>query len=165
VEATSAELIDLAARVHQLLARRGETLATAESLTGGLLGAVLTAVAGASATYRGGVVVYATDLKVTMAGVPPDLLADRGPVDADVATAMAEGARDRLGASWGVALTGVAGPEPQGGCPAGTVFAAVSGAGSTTVDRHMFRGDRAAVRLAACRKALLATCERLADGE
>ncbi|MCW2609670.1 MAG: cina protein, partial [Cryptosporangiaceae bacterium] len=90
------------------LRRRGETLAVAESLTGGLLAATLVAVPGASTVFRGGLVVYATDLKVTLAGVPADLLAERGPVDGDVAAALAAGARDRCGADWGLATTGVA---------------------------------------------------------
>src|SRR5206468_12465437 len=106
---------------------RSETLSSAESLTGGLLGAILTNVAGASATYRGGVVVYATDLKAKLLGVPEALLAARGPVDPDVAVAMAEGVRDRLDSTWGVALTGVAGPDTQGDQPVGRVYLAVAG--------------------------------------
>ena len=81
---------------------RGETLAVAESLTGGLLAATIVDVPGASAAFRGGLVVYATDLKATLAGVDPVLLAERGPVDPDVAAALAVGARTRCGADWGV---------------------------------------------------------------
>src|SRR3712207_4056080 len=115
-----------AAAVHALVERR-QTLATAESLTGGLLAATVVEIPGVSAVFRGGLVVYATELKHSLAGVPEDLLADRGPVDADVAKALAEGARRRCGADWGLATTGVAGPEPQDGKPVGMVFIAVAG--------------------------------------
>jgi len=107
----------------------GATVATAESLTGGLVGAALTSVAGSSAVYRGGVVAYATDLKHTLLGVDAALLAERGPVDPDVAEAMAGGVRAGLGADYGVATTGVAGPDPQGSTPVGTVWVAVAGPG------------------------------------
>lgn len=111
--------------VHALVAA-GATVATAESLTGGLVGAALTSVAGASAAYRGGVVSYATDLKHRLLGVDAGLLAERGAVDPDVAEAMAIGVRERLGADYGVATTGVAGPDPQDGTPVGTVWVAVA---------------------------------------
>ena len=94
--------------VHTLLERR-ETLAVAESLTGGLIAATLVGIAGVSAVFRGGLVVYATDLKHSLAGVPAELLAERGPVDPDVARALAQGARERCGADWGLASTGAAG--------------------------------------------------------
>ncbi|MGN6472746.1 MAG: CinA family protein [Mycobacteriales bacterium] len=165
MEAAAEQLIAAAARIHELLRSRGESLATAESLTGGMVGAILTEVAGASATYRGGVVVYATDLKAGLLGVPAALLAERGPVDPDVAVAMAEGVRSRLSATWGVALTGVAGPEPQGGKPVGTVCVAVSGPGGTAVGEQVFPGDRTGIRAAACRNALDVLYDRLASGE
>lgn len=118
--------------VHRLLAERGATVAVAESLTGGLLGAALTDMPGSSATFAGGVVAYATPLKRTLLGVPGDLLAAHGAVHPDVAVAMARGARERLGGSYGLAVTGVAGPEPQDGQPVGTVHIAVAGSGATT---------------------------------
>jgi len=114
--------------IATLTARRF-TVATAESLTGGLLAAVLTEIPGSSAVVRGGLVVYATELKHQLAGVDADLLAIRGPVDAQVAAALADGARRRCGASVGIGLTGVAGPDPQDGVPVGTWFCAVSGPG------------------------------------
>ena len=117
---------DLAARIVSELGERGQTLATAESLTGGMLGAAITAIPGASAVYRGGIVAYATELKTVLLGVPADLLARHGPVHPDVAAAMAAGARDRLGASWGLATTGVAGPDPVAGLPPGTVHIGAS---------------------------------------
>ena len=104
------------------LVAAGATVAVAESLTGGLLTAALTEPAGASNAVRGGVVVYATDLKATLAGVPVPLLDAEGPVSPDVAGALAAGARDRLGATYGLGVTGVAGPDPQGGRPVGTVY-------------------------------------------
>ncbi|SEG61422.1 competence/damage-inducible protein cinA [Thermomonospora echinospora] len=119
--------------VHRLLAERAATVAVAESLTGGLLGAELTAMPGSSATYAGGVIAYATRLKHELLGVPADLLAAEGAVHPGVAAAMAAGVRDRLGADYGLAVTGVAGPEPQGGRPVGTVFVAVAGPGSDPV--------------------------------
>jgi nicotinamide-nucleotide amidase len=126
----TAELAALLERLHRSLAGRQQTVAVAESLTGGLLAAALTSTAGASATFRGGVVAYATDLKARLVGVPESLLAEQGPVAAQVALELARGVRDRLSASWGVGVTGVAGPQPQDGKPVGTVFLAVVGPGS-----------------------------------
>src|ERR1700729_3739333 len=107
----------LAAEVLRRLTEAGQTLATAESLTGGLVAAALTSVPGASAAFRGGVVAYATDLKAAVLGVPDDLLQLRGAVDPDVAEAMAQGARARLGTTVGISTTGVAGPDPADGKP------------------------------------------------
>ncbi|MBW8483625.1 CinA family nicotinamide mononucleotide deamidase-related protein [Actinomadura parmotrematis] len=117
----------LDAVVHRLLAERGATVATAESLTGGLIGAELTRMPGSSATYAGGMVTYATEQKHRQLGVPADLLAEHGAVHPDVAAAMATGVRDRFGAAYGVAVTGVAGPEPQDGRAVGTVYIGVAG--------------------------------------
>ncbi|MFD0686537.1 CinA family nicotinamide mononucleotide deamidase-related protein [Actinomadura fibrosa] len=117
--------------VHRLLAERSATVAVAESLTGGLIGAELTAMPGSSATFAGGMVTYATELKARLLGVPEDLLAEHGAVHPDVAAAMAAGVRDRLGAGYGLAVTGVAGPEPQDGRPVGTVYIGVAGPGNS----------------------------------
>ncbi|WP_212834894.1 nicotinamide-nucleotide amidohydrolase family protein [Catellatospora sp. TT07R-123] len=139
-----------AGRVDALVARlvaRGETVAAAESLTGGLLTATLVTVPGVSRVLRGGLVVYATDLKHTLAGVDADLLAERGPVDPDVAVALARGARERCGADWGLSTTGVAGPGPQDGVPAGTVYVGLAGPdGRTDVKKLSVPADRATVR-------------------
>ena len=110
------------ARLHRALLARGETVAAAESLTAGLFCATLATVPGASATLRGGVVVYATDLKRSLAGVPADLLAEHGPVSPETAAALAEGVRDRCAATWGIGLTGVAGPDPVDGHGPGRVY-------------------------------------------
>jgi nicotinamide-nucleotide amidase len=151
-----------AGEVVRWLTGRAQTLAVAESLTGGLLAAAIVAVPGASTVFRGGLVVYATDLKESLAGVPAELLAARGPVDPEVAVAMAEGARERCRADWGLATTGVAGPDPQDGAPPGRVYVAVagpapiagSGAAPDRVRSLTVPGDRAAVREAAVAAAL-----------
>ena len=134
-----------AAAVH-LLADRAETLAVAESLTGGLLAAAIVDIAGVSAVFRGGLVGYATELKASLGGVPRELLDAAGPVDPDVAGALARGVRQRCGVDWGVATTGVAGPEPQGGQPVGRVYVAVASADTTEVRRLDLDGDRTVVR-------------------
>jgi nicotinamide-nucleotide amidase len=130
-----------------LLRARGQTLAVAESLTGGLLAATIVDVPKASDAFRGGLVVYATDLKASLAGVPLELLAAHGPVHPDVAAALARGARLRCTADWGVATTGVAGPDPQDGIPPGTVYVGLAGPdGLGLVRRLDLPGDRPAVR-------------------
>ncbi|HEX2175793.1 MAG TPA: nicotinamide-nucleotide amidohydrolase family protein [Nocardioidaceae bacterium] len=130
------------------------TLAVAESLTGGLLAATLTDVPGASAAFRGGVCAYATDVKTSLLDVPAALVASVGAVSGDVAAAMALGARTRLGATYGLGTTGVAGPEPQEGRQVGTVFVAVAGPGGAETLPLRLPGDRAAIRRATCREAL-----------
>lgn len=130
----------------EALKRRGQTVATAESLTGGLVAATLTDIPGVSAVFRGGFVVYATDLKNVLAGVPEELLAERGPIDPDVARALAEGARERCAATWGLATTGVAGPDPQDGKPVGLVYVAVAGPDGAAVRELNLLGSRAQVR-------------------
>jgi nicotinamide-nucleotide amidase len=150
--------------VHQALLERGETVAVAESLTGGALAAALVDVPGVSATFRGGVIAYATELKSELLGVDAALLAERGPVDPDVAVAMAAGVRDRLGATWGLATTGVAGPDPQDGHPPGVVLVAIAGPDDAGVEALALEGGRAAVRAAAVTGALELLLAVLADG-
>ncbi|MEU3187463.1 nicotinamide-nucleotide amidohydrolase family protein [Streptomyces sp. NPDC006923] len=146
---------DRAARVLAVLGERGGTLAVAESLTGGLVAAELTAVPGASRTFRGSVTAYATDLKRDVLGVDGDLLAGRGAVDPEVARQMAAGVRRLLGAGWGVATTGVAGPDPQDGRPVGTVYVAVVGpAGAGKVSALRLNGDRTEIRKESVRRVL-----------
>jgi nicotinamide-nucleotide amidase len=137
---------ELAAEVIRLLTEGGRTVAAAESLTGGLVAAALTDVPGSSQAFRGGVVSYATELKTRLLGVDEALLAAHGPVYAPVAAAMADGVRTRLGATVGVATTGVAGPGPQDGHPAGTVHIAVSLDGDTVVRTMGLAGDRDDIR-------------------
>jgi nicotinamide-nucleotide amidase len=137
---------ELATEIIGLLTRSGETVAAAESLTGGLVAVALTDVPGASNVFRGGIVAYATELKAQLLGVDVTVLKRHGPVYAPVAAAMAEGVRQRLGATIGVATTGVAGPGPQDGHPAGTVHIAVSLAGDTVVRTMALAGSRDEVR-------------------
>ncbi|RCW43291.1 nicotinamide-nucleotide amidase [Halopolyspora algeriensis] len=137
--------------VLEVLRRRGETVATAESLTAGLVSAALTEVAGASDVVRGGMVVYATDLKSSLAGVDADLLDEHGPVHPRVAEALAAGARLHCAADWGIGLTGVAGPDPQDGTAPGTVHLGFAGPDETAVCSVSLEGDRHAVRAAAVR--------------
>lgn len=146
----------LAADVLAALARRGWTVGTAESLTGGSVVAELVSVPGASAQVRGGVVAYATDLKATALGVDSDLLAAVGPVSAEVARQMAEGVRRVLGADVGIATTGVAGPDPQGGQPVGTVHIAVVTPGTSDAQVLQLAGDRDQIRRQALQQALTA---------
>ncbi len=145
------------------LARCSHTVAVAESLTGGLVCSLLVDVPGVSSVLRGGVVAYATDLKHVMLGVDADLLERAGPVAPDVASQMAEGVRRRLDATWGLATTGVAGPDPQGGVRPGTAFVAVSGPGVDQVRALHAGGGRAAVRQEVARAAIRLLQEVLAD--
>lgn len=147
------------------LARSGACVATAESLTGGAVAAALTSVAGASKVVRGGFVTYATDLKASMLGVSTDLLAERGPVDESVAVAMAGGARRCVDADWGVATTGVAGPDPVGPHAPGHVHIAVSGPDGDTTRTLDLPGDRARVRRLTVAHALDELRQRLASRE
>lgn len=130
------------------LAGLGQTVATCESITGGLIGAALTDVPGSSLVVRGGLIVYATDLKTVLAGVDPGVIADEGVVSRAVAEAMADGARRICRADWGIAVTGVAGPGPSDGQPAGTVWLALVGPSGRRTRRLDLGGDRSAVRRA-----------------
>lgn len=107
-----------------VIALEGHSLAVAESITGGAIGATITSIPGASKSYRGGVVSYASDLKVSLLDVPANLIEDQGAVCAEVALAMAKGVATKLKAEFGLAVTGVAGPSWQDGVAPGTVFVA-----------------------------------------
>ena len=144
----------LAAEVLGSLADRGQTLATAESLTGGLLAARLTDVPGASRSFVGAVVSYATEVKESLLGVPAEVVETDGVVSRACAVAMAAGVRERLGADWALATTGVAGPDTQEGHPAGTVWVAVSGPGTVEARELHLTGSRADIREATCREVL-----------
>ena len=152
--------------VVRTLIERGTTVAVAESLTGGLLAAELTSIPGASAVVLGGAVVYATELKHTLLGVDADLLAAEGPVHPEVARQLAVGVRDRLAvagrrADLGVATTGVAGPDPQGGRPVGTVYIGISSdAGARSVALTL-TGDRDGIRRQTVAEAVQALADEL----
>lgn len=138
--------------LHALLAERGATLAVAESLTGGLLAGRLTDIPGASRTFRGGVVTYSTDVKDTLLGT--EAVAG-GAVTPETAAAMARGVRERLGATWGLSTTGVAGPDEQEGQPVGTLHIGMSGpAGTSTRSLRLPVAGRGNLRTLACVQAL-----------
>ncbi|MFF1385881.1 CinA family protein [Arthrobacter sp. NPDC058288] len=142
---------------------RGLTVATAESLTAGMVAAVLADTPGASGMLQGGVVSYQNSVKAEVLGVPGELLDAVGSVDGDVAKAMAEGARRVCGADIGVSTTGVAGPEPHGGKAVGTVFVGVATAEGSTSFGYVFEGNRADVRGQACAAALERLLEALSS--
>lgn len=143
---TTSTLAEKAVAVLRALDARGWSVAAAESLTGGRVTATLVDVPGASASVRGGIVAYASDLKTSALGVEADLLAARGAVDPAVAEQMARGVRRVLRADVGLATTGVAGPDPQDGRPVGTVFVAVSTPETTVVTSLSLTGTRDEIR-------------------
>jgi PncC family amidohydrolase len=157
-------LVELAERLQARCVGRGLTLATAESCTGGLVAHLITEVPGSSAYLAGGVVAYSNGVKERELGVPTEVLAAHGAVSAQVAIAMAEGARERIGADLGVGVTGVAGPD--GGTaakPVGLVYVAVAGLGEPTVRRFLWPGDRSENKRDSARVALEMLLERVAQ--
>jgi nicotinamide-nucleotide amidase len=170
VSEVSEQTAALTAQVHAALRSLDATIAVAESLTGGLLGGALTDQAGSSATFRGGVIAYATELKAGLLGVDPTLLAQHGAVHPQVAAAMARGVAVRLQATFGLATTGVAGPDPQDGRPPGEVHVALAGPGigagispdGTFVVSLALSGGRDDVRRETVRRALALAVEQLA---
>ncbi|WP_152192145.1 CinA family protein [Georgenia satyanarayanai] len=154
-----------AGAVVERLRGAGLTVATGESLTGGLVSAALVDVPGASRVVLGGVVAYATSLKVQLLGVEQAVLDDGGPVQAEVARQLALGAARLLGADCGVGTTGVAGPGPADGAPAGTVHVAASLRGSVRCRRLTIAGTRPLVRRAAVDAGLALLLGLLEDRE
>jgi nicotinamide-nucleotide amidase len=148
--------LDQARSLLALMDTKGMSLATAESCTGGLIAAALTAIAGSSSVVMAGFVTYSNDAKQRMVGVRAESLAQYGAVSAEVAREMAEGARDRAGVSLALSCTGIAGPGgATPGKPVGLVFIGCAREGAVTlVERHVFPGDRAAVRAATVAAAL-----------
>lgn len=138
-----------------LNALKGRTLVTAESITGGGIGAVLTSVPGSSSVYKGGIISYCDEIKASLLGVSPEILLKEGAVSAEVASQMAIGVREKMRANVAVAVTGLAGPDGDGyGHPVGTVFIGYAdGAGAMSREYH-FEGDREAVRCQTVRAAL-----------
>ncbi|MGZ5390222.1 MAG: CinA family protein [Aeromicrobium sp.] len=129
-----------------LLRGMDASVSTAESLTGGLVCAALVAVPGASDVVRGSIVAYTTDAKTDVLGVPADLITQYGTVDEHVASSMANATRRRFGSTYGLATTGVAGPDPSEGKPAGTVHIAIAGPEGTESWLLDLAGDRAMIR-------------------
>jgi len=146
----------MAATLHAELLRRSAMIATAESLTGGALGDLLSAAPGASDTYLGGVVSYATAVKQKLLGVSDETVREHGVVSAECAAEMAAGVRALLGAEVAVSTTGVAGPTEQEGKPVGTVFVGVASDGGVRTTCLDLRGDRASIREQTCREAISA---------
>lgn len=144
----------LAGAVQAELFRCSGRVATAESLTGGRVGDVLSAAPGASATYVGGVISYATEVKQQLLGVTEDTVAVHGVVSAECSAEMASGVRELLGAEYGVSTTGVAGPARQEDKPVGLVFVGVAAPGGVRTKRFDFDGDRPEIREQAMRAAL-----------
>ncbi|MCL7968289.1 MAG: CinA family protein [marine benthic group bacterium] len=146
---------DVAIDVLSRLRVRGESLAVAESCTGGGLGAILTSIPGASAAFVGGVIAYSDSVKVSLLGVAPATLTSHGAVSRESSLEMADGVREILAADWGVSITGIAGPD--GGSrakPVGTVFIGLSGPDLEFGERFRFPGEREEVRTAAAWAAL-----------
>ena len=152
--------LELAKELIEKMTRRSVTLATCESLTGGGLGAAITAVPGASAVFRGAIVTYARDLKASLAGVDEELVDEEGVVNELTALQMALGAQSRCGADWAIATTGVAGPAEIDGQKVGTVWFAVVGpkVGMSSrpeyTELEHFDGDRETIRGKAVQHAL-----------
>ena len=163
---TDDRLVALAQRLFDTCVDRAVTVATAESCTGGLVAHAITEIAGSSAYFRGGFVTYADDVKHDQLGVPQELLDVHGAVSAQVARAMAEGARVRLGASVAVAITGIAGPG--GGSaekPVGLTYVGVADEAGVDIRRHLWTGDRSANKRDSAVAALELLLERLGAGE
>ena len=139
--------LDVASVVGELIAASA-TLATAESLTGGQVAAAITGVPGSSRAFRGGVVAYASDVKVSVLRVPEQVVKQHGVISAECAQAMATGVRELLGTTYGIATTGVAGPDEQEGKAAGTVFVAVAGPEGVEVASLSLRGSRPQIQWA-----------------
>jgi PncC family amidohydrolase len=154
-EDSDEDLLAVAGTLLNVLAQRGWRLGTAESLTGGMVGAAITAVSGASVSYMGGVIGYTDREKTALLGVPTELLEQRGAVSAEVAEAMAQGCRERLNVQVGLATTGVAGPTSDDrGTPVGTVFVACATPRARTVERLLLDGDRRHIRVESTHAAL-----------
>lgn len=140
--------LPLATLLRSWLQGLGQTVATAESLTGGLVAAALTEAPGSSSTVRGGVVAYVNEVKAGVLGVPQQVLDEHGAVSRECAEAMADRARELLGADWGVSTTGVAGPEPAEGHDVGTVHLAIAGEHRSAHRALMLEGTRDQIRTA-----------------
>jgi nicotinamide-nucleotide amidase len=153
------ETQDLGAQLHAELLARGKMVATAESITGGGLGALLSAAPGASETYLGGVVSYATAVKQQLLGVTDRTVEEDGVISAACAREMAAGVRDLLKSDFAVSTTGVAGPSEQEGKPVGLVYVGVAGPHGARAVELKLDGDRAEIREQACLEAVRAVLE------
>ena len=152
--ATLSPVADLLQRVHLLLRSAGATVGTAESLTGGRLAVALTDTPGASETYLGGVVTYATEIKSSVLDVDETIIDEYGVVSPECAKAMASGVKALTGATYGISTTGVAGPTDQEGKPPGTVFVGIAGPGLVEAVALELTGRRDQVQDRTVREAL-----------
>jgi PncC family amidohydrolase len=155
-------LVEMASRIQSAMIARGLTLTTAESCTGGLVGNILTEVPGSSGYYVGGLISYSNGLKEHELRVEAATLERHGAVSAQTCVAMAEGARSRYGASLGLAITGIAGPD--GGTdqkPVGLTYVGVADSMGHDVRRHVWSGDRHSNKLQSAQAALELLLERL----
>ena len=146
--------MSIAAEIVETLTSRGESLSIAESLTGGALSSAIVDIPGASHVLRGTVIAYATEIKIRELAVPSDLIDSDGVVSESVALAMAEGVRSRMGTTWAISATGVAGPGAHDGTPAGTVWIAIIGPEVRESVKLALDGDRSTVRRGAVESAL-----------
>lgn len=164
---TDEALLDTVRRLHRRLRDRDERIALAESCTGGLGAAAVTALDGASDVFEHAVVAYADRAKIEHLDVPPQTLLHTGAVSGPTARAMAVGVRDRLaGTDWGVSITGLAGPAGgRPGKPVGTVYIGLAGAGGSAARRYRFDGDRSAIRHQSVRAALELALDGIAQPE
>jgi len=144
----------LSRELSALLIKGGLTVSVAESCTAGLLGALITDQPGSSAYFLGGVIAYADQVKRDQLGVPAALLTRHGAVSREVAIAMAEGVRSRFGTTLAASITGIAGPDAEGGKPVGLTYIAVATGRGTTVHEYTFSGDRWSNRRQAAGQAL-----------
>lgn len=145
-----------------LAALEGKTLAVAESCTGGLIGAAITAIPGSSKVFKGGIISYTNEIKEKLLNVPRDLLDREGAVSLPVAKAMAEGVRQAMCADYSLSVTGLAGPGgDEFGNPVGTVYIGCADAHGSTVERFLFTGSREEIRVKAADAALQILLQRL----
>lgn len=160
-------MLNEARRLHDVCLARRYTVAVAESCTGGLIGGAITDVPGSSNYFLGGMLTYSNQAKERQLGVPHDLLATHGAVSDPVARAMAAGARERLGATWAVSATGIAGPAADDSPkPVGLVFLGCAGPDETVVaEEHRFAGDRGAVRRQTVEAALRLLLRRMEESD
>ena len=155
-------LVGLAERLQGLCLGRGLTVALGESCTGGLVADAITDVAGSSGYFAGGVVSYSNEAKERFLGVPGAVLAAHGAVSAQVARAMAEGARERFGAGVAASVTGIAGPDGGSDAkPVGLTYVAVADADGVDVRRYLWSGDRAANKTSSAAAVLQLLLERV----
>ncbi len=141
--------------ILEILKQRGETICVAESLTGGGLAEALSSLPGSSRIFRGSVTAYQVEIKNSVLKVPLELISEMGTVSEEVAVSMAAGVKDLLGSTWSISTTGVAGPGPVDGVPAGTVWVAIEGPISQTLQLEL-SGTREIVRNATIAGAIAA---------